>query len=86
MQAKLQRDFGVQPLEHWMNSYGVKNQDLVQLSNNLLSFKQLTRARKGRRLTVSMRLKILTVANSWLQIHHPDAALLCVRDLFNYCS
>jgi hypothetical protein len=56
-------EHGVQPLDALLNRLGLKNADLVAASTEFLTHKQVNKARKGRRLTVNVQLKILNALN-----------------------
>ena len=46
-----------------MNHLGLKNADLVASSTEFLTHKQVNKARRGRRLTVNVQMKILNALN-----------------------
>jgi hypothetical protein len=52
-------DLGPQPLAHVMDRLGLKPSDLVDASTEQLNFKMVSRACKGRRLTLRVKQKIL---------------------------
>ena len=56
-------DHGIQPLDAVLNGLGLKNADLVAASTEFLTHKQVNKARKGRRLTTNVQLKILNALN-----------------------
>ena len=56
-------EHGVQPLDALLNQLGLKNADLVAASTEFLTHKQVNKARRGRRLTVNVQLKILNALN-----------------------
>ncbi len=56
-------DHGVQPLDALLNGLGLNNADLVAASTEFLTHKQVNKARKGRRLTIHVQLKILNALN-----------------------
>ena len=56
-------EHGTQPLDAVMNQLGLKNADLVAASTEFLTHKQVNKARKGRRLTINVQLKILNALN-----------------------
>lgn len=84
MSAPEQREWGEQPLHHWMDQRGVNNAQLVACSTEFLTHKQVARARRGRWLTPAMRLKILRAARTWQSREEPDAPVLQEADLFGY--
>ena len=58
-----ERDFGVQPLDAYMEARGLENHDLVNASLEQLTHKQVQRARKGRQLTLKMMQKVARAYN-----------------------
>jgi len=56
-------DLGDQPLIQMMEKWGLVNEDLVNASTEQLTYKQVQRACKGRRLTLKMMQKILRAFN-----------------------
>jgi len=72
-------DLGTQPLDALMIKHGLSNHALVAASTEQLSHKVVQKARKGRRLTVRAKDKILSA------LHHalPEQKF-AHRDLFNY--
>lgn len=56
-------EHGVQPLDAVLNQLGLKNADLVAASTEFLTHKQVNKARRGRRITVNVQLKILNALN-----------------------
>ena len=76
------RNFGPQPLDKIMTDLGLDNHDLVTASREPLTHKAVQRARKGRRLTNRMQLRIaeaLTRASP-----PPPDSPWKLSDLFNY--
>lgn len=51
-------ELGVQPLDAVMEEQGLKNHDLVAVSKDGLTHKQVQKGRKGRRLTRNIQDKI----------------------------
>ncbi len=70
---------GVQPLDAVLNELAIKNSELVEKSNEQLSHKVVAKARKGRRLTINAKHKILNALNA-LQKNKTYK----LADLFNY--
>lgn len=84
-------DLGDQPLIPMMDKWELKNEDLVNASEEQLTYKQVQRARTGRRLTLKMMHKVMRAYNVaiWYKLdkkqkekfdeynHHP---------LFNYAK
>ena len=56
----------------------LRNNDLVSISQEGLTHKQISKGRKGRRITKKLQLKILS---AWNQLMSTD---LVLGDLFNY--
>ena len=73
------RDFGVQPLDALLTQLKVSPADLVHASTEQLSFKMVQKARKGRRLSVKIQMKVLRA----LQLVVP-ARKFSLGELFNY--
>ncbi len=79
----IERNFGLQPLDAIMQEHGLGNHDLVELRPVDLSHKAVQRARKGRRLTPRMKLRITEVINAALKKRGIDRKY-ATRELFNY--
>jgi len=58
-----ERDHGTQPIHELMEAWGLGNHDLVEVSTEQLNHKQVQKARKGRRLTLSMMQKVTRAFN-----------------------
>jgi len=56
-------EHGTQPLDALLNRLGLKNADLVDASTKFLTHKQVSKARKGRRMTIHVQTKILDALN-----------------------
>jgi hypothetical protein len=56
-------EHGIQPLDTVLNQRGLKNADLVAASTEFLTHKQVNKARRGRRITINVQLKILNALN-----------------------
>ncbi len=69
---------GQQPLDRFMDEADLKNNDLVNCSKEGLTHKQVSKARKGRRITRRIQIKIL---EAWNSLKDEDINL---DDLFNY--
>ena len=78
-EGKKKCDYGVQPLDGVMVRFNISNTDLVRHSKEQLTHKMVQKGRKGRRLTLSVKLKILRA----LQTARPDETF-SQQDLFNY--
>jgi len=57
-------ELGVQPLDKIMEERGLKNHDLVAVSKDGLTHKQVQKGRKGRRLTRHIQDKIVAALSS----------------------
>ncbi len=58
-----EREFGPQPLVAVMKRWGVESHDLVEASDEQLTYKQVQRARSGRKLTLKMMMKVARTLN-----------------------
>ena len=58
-----ERELGVQPLAAMMEEWIISSQDMVDVSTEQLTHKQIQRARKGRRLTLKMMQKVTRAFN-----------------------
>jgi len=72
-------DLGVQPIDELMGKLGLANADLVKASAQMLTFKMVQKARKGRRLTLNVQQKILNA----IRAARPENNIT-FKDLFNY--
>ena len=63
MEDSLTRDLGPQPLDAILDEIGLSNHQLVALSTEQLTHKQVQKARKGRRISVNIQRKILKALN-----------------------
>jgi N-formylglutamate amidohydrolase len=75
---KIQMEAGIQPLDHLMINEEIRNNDLVSISKEGLTHKQVSKGRKGRKITKKIQLKIL---RAWNLLKDQD---LYLDDLFNY--
>jgi hypothetical protein len=78
-----ERNLGPQPLDAIMREHGLSNHDLVEMRPIDLTHKAVSRARKGRRLTLRMKLRITGVLNAALKKRGVQTVLK-QGDLFNY--
>ena len=78
MNPSLERNLGEQPLARLMAEHGLKGQNLVAASAEHVTFKMVTRACKGRRLTPHVQDKILRALN------RAAAKAYARSDLFTY--
>ena len=58
-----EKDHGVQPLDKQMEEWGIENHDVVDISTEQLTHKQVQKARKGRELTLKMKMKVTRAFN-----------------------
>ena len=72
------REAGKQPLDKLMIKENLRNNALVSISEEGLTHKQVSKGRKGRKITKKLQLKIL---KAWNQLNNED---LLLDDLFNY--
>ena len=66
-----ERDHGAQPLDRLMEEWGLENHDLVEVSTEQLTHKQVQRARKGREMTLKMKMKVTRAFNVaiWMRMN-----------------
>lgn len=69
---------GEQPIAKIMSEFDLKPNDLVSNSTEQISHKMVSRAVKGRRLTLHVQVKILHALNSATKRNY------ILKDLFNY--
>lgn len=86
-----ERDLGIQPLDAMMEAWKLGNHDVVDVSTEQLTHKQLQRARKGRRLTLKMMQKVTRALNVaiWFQLNDEQKAgyfEYMHKHLFNYAK
>ncbi|MDP3981179.1 MAG: hypothetical protein Q8Q33_07200 [Chlamydiota bacterium] len=60
---KIERNLGEQPIAQIMLHHELKAQDLVEVSTEQLTYKMVSRACKGRRLTPNIQSKIRNALN-----------------------
>ncbi len=78
MTNNIENDLGLQPIAGLMTEYGLKPNDLVRNSTERLTYKMVSRAVKGRRLTPNVQRKILNALNKAVGKEYE------LNDLFNY--
>lgn len=71
-------ELGVQPLDQIMEERGLKNHDLVAVSKDGLTHKQVQKGRKGRRLTRHIQGKIISALSASAGVVYKP------NQLFNY--
>lgn len=78
MDDGIEKDLGPQPIAEIMVARNLKPHDLVAASTQQLTHKMVSRACKGRRLSVKVQLKVLDALNTATGKNYS------LRDLFNY--
>jgi hypothetical protein len=74
----IERDLGPQPIAEILAKRNLKPHDLVAASTQQLTHKMVSRAAKGRRLTINAQLKVLNALNLATGKNYS------LKDLFNY--
>lgn len=82
-EVELERNLGTQPLDAVLQEHQLSNHDLVAQCEVGLNHKNIQRARKGRRLTPKMKVRITETLNALLRQRKIEQQF-GVRDLFNY--
>lgn len=80
---EIQREFGPQPLDDWMEQLDLTNRDLVFASVEQLTHKQVQKARKGRRISANLKNKIKNALERRLQGSQEERTFR-MDELFNY--
>lgn len=70
---------GVQPLDQVMKDLGLDDVNLVDISRKQLTFRNISKARKGRQIKFRVQEKILNALNAC----SPNKKF-CHEDIFNY--
>jgi len=88
---ELSRDHGPQPLDALMERWKLGNHDLVDVSTEQLSHKQVQKARKGRQLTLHLMQKVTRAFNVaiWNRLSKEQKEVYFEylhRHLFNYAK
>jgi len=60
----MQDALGVQPIDSVLEKLSLKNEDLVEASREQLTYKQVQKARQGRRITSNIKGKIVRALNA----------------------
>ena len=86
-----ERDLGIQPLDAMMDAWGITNNEIVDVSTEQLTYKQIQRARKGRRLTLKMMQKVNRAFNVtiWYKLNDEQKEAYFEymhKHLFNYAK
>ena len=72
------REFGAQPIDRIMIELQLSNHDLVAASTEQITHKMLSKARRGRWLSMKVRCKIMRALNKLSDEEYK------VKELFNY--
>jgi hypothetical protein len=78
MNEGIERDLGPQPITAILAERNLKPHDLVAASTQQLTHKMISRAAKGRRLTLNTQTKVLNALNA------ATGKTYSLKDLFNY--
>jgi hypothetical protein len=78
MNPDLERNLGEQPIARLLREHHLKPHDLVVLSPVEMTHKMVSRACRGRRLTLNAQSKVLAALNRATERNYS------LRDLFNY--
>ena len=78
MNPEIERNLGEQPVARIMQEHNLKPHDLVAISSVEMTHKMVSRACKGRRLTLNTQSKVLAALN------RASGKNYSLRDLFNY--
>ena len=86
-----ERDLGTQPLDAMMTAWGMGNNEVVAVSTEQLTHKQLQRARNGRRLSLKMMQKVNRAFNVtiWFKLSDEQKETYFEymhKHLFNYAK
>lgn len=91
MNAENERNHGSQRIDAIMTRWGLENHDLVSVSTEQLTHKQVQKARQGRRLTLGMMQKVARALNVaiWNRLNNEQKEVYYEyihRDLFSYAK
>ena len=78
MDSSIERNLGEQPIVKLMSDAELITHDIVAASDEQITHKMISRARKGRRLTPNVQQKILRALNNATEKEYS------LSDLFNY--
>jgi hypothetical protein len=76
-------NMGVQPIDAVITEHGLKNHDVMQMNRGGLTHKQVNKARKGRRLTPKIKVRVTEALNAALKQRGVEKQFV-PKDLFNY--
>lgn len=79
----LPREMGMQPIDTIMTEHGLKNHDVMDMNRGSLTHKHISKARKGRRLTPKLKVRVTTALNAALKKRGIEKQFV-PKDLFNY--
>jgi hypothetical protein len=75
----LPNEFGLQPFDKILVELNLQNHDLVAASTEQITHKMIAKARKGRRITRHVQIKILNALNTVQDKH-----VFTLNEIFNY--
>ncbi|MDA1277251.1 MAG: hypothetical protein O2960_24840 [Verrucomicrobia bacterium] len=78
MKKEIERNLGAQPIARIMLDQGLRVRDLVDISTDQLTYKMVSRACKGRRLTPNVQSKVLHALNAFTRKQYS------MEELFTY--
>ncbi|MFC1497710.1 hypothetical protein ACFLS1_04435 [Verrucomicrobiota bacterium] len=78
MRPDAERNLGRQPIAELMAEHDIKAHDIVAASTEQITHKMVSRACKGRRLTINSKTKVLNALNRSTKKQY------LLNDLFNY--
>ncbi len=79
----IQREMGIQPIDAIMNEHDLTNHDVMQMNRGGLTHKNIAKARKGRRLSPKIKVRITEALNALLKQRKVEKSFV-PKDLFNY--
>ena len=79
-------DYGTQPLDSLMVEHSLSNSAVVEASPEPVTHKMINKARRGRRLSRKVQIKVLAAFNQAMAKSQPSEDTPCYtfQDLFNY--
>ncbi len=80
-------EYGPQPLNAVMETHGLSNHDVVAAAGALVTHKMINKARRGRRLSRKVQMKVLEALNAAVRgkmAGAPETACYEFAELFNY--
>ena len=78
MNEEIERNLGEQPIARLLQEHGLEAHDLVAASTEQITHKMVSKACKGRRLTLNVQSKVLRALNK------ASGKTYSLSDLFNY--